>query len=103
MNLQADNISNVIADLLGLASEEFANHGCNDFELDNTPENRELVEAMERWLDPANTSDLADYAGEKILTRNDLLMSFLAEKLKSDAPIEDDFFQIKRQIRDDSH
>jgi hypothetical protein len=39
----------VLSKLLEMASDEFSRHGCNDFELPNTPHNRMLVEAMERW------------------------------------------------------
>ncbi len=34
------------AKMLELASDTFSNHGCNDFYLENTPENLEFVKEM---------------------------------------------------------
>lgn len=36
----------VIAAMLDMAADEFSNHGCNDYELPNTPENLEFVRTM---------------------------------------------------------
>lgn len=36
----------VAADLLDLAADKFSNHGCNDFELPNTPEHLELTRRL---------------------------------------------------------
>ncbi len=36
----------IAADLLELAARQFANHGCNDHKLDNTPENYTFVKRM---------------------------------------------------------
>ena len=36
----------VMAKLLELASDQFSNHGCNDFELPNTPQNVALLKKV---------------------------------------------------------
>jgi hypothetical protein len=46
------NEQTLLAKLLDMASDEFANHGCNDFPLPNTDENWALYVAMEQRLDP---------------------------------------------------
>jgi len=37
------------ADLLSAYADELGNHGCNDYEIDNTDENWALVESAEAW------------------------------------------------------
>jgi len=69
------------AELLDLASDEFSNNGCNDFYLKDTPENRELVTALqteERWDEP-ETLNLRE---GKIITQDWCLMRFLARKMR---------------------
>jgi hypothetical protein len=46
------NEQTILAKLLGIASDEFSNHGCNDFPLPNTDENWALYEKMEQESDP---------------------------------------------------
>lgn len=36
----------IAADMLKMASDEYGNHGCNDFELPNTPANLEFVRRL---------------------------------------------------------
>jgi hypothetical protein len=72
----------ILADLLDMANDEFSNHGCNDYELENTPENLAIVTAMEKW----NTENSGEepYApnisndGTKIYTQDWYLMSYFA-------------------------
>ncbi len=74
------------ADLLEQASDEFANHGCNDCWIPDTPENREML------------LDMAKKNGDKDLTEDDIinpskyglgvyfgdsgLMAYLADRIK---------------------
>ncbi len=64
----------VMAKLLDLASDEFSNHGSNDFELPNTPQNTDLIKRVDKgddeddWEPPiyhgnliGNDSSLMDY------------------------------------------
>jgi hypothetical protein len=37
------------ANLLELAADTFSNHGCNDYEIADTQENREIVREMNQW------------------------------------------------------
>ena len=68
-----------LADLLDMADEEFSNHGCNDYELDNTPDNRKLVEDAERYLmeDDFDGISISD-DGIKIYTEDSILMGYFA-------------------------
>lgn len=70
------------ADLLKMAVEKISNSGCNDFCLDNTPENYALIEAMLAWSDiPLEKPDVISN-GKEIITYDWLLMSFLAAYYK---------------------
>lgn len=66
------------AKLLRRASDSFSNHGCNDYELPDTPENRALVvdvhEGDYEWEWPDD--------GKPIYEQDWLLMSHLAKKLE---------------------
>lgn len=77
------------AQLLELASDEFGNHICNDFTLPNTPENFELIEAMERWNVSLSgempTPVHVSKDGKEIYTNDWYLMSYLAYLLKKAA------------------
>ena len=69
----------ILAKLLEMASDEFSNHGCNDFVLDNTHENFALVTAVEQWASheeplPVNV----DKDEDDIYTSDDTLMGFFA-------------------------
>lgn len=74
------------AKLLDMASDEFSNHGCNDFELPNTPENYALVESMELWNvsesgeEPNEVNVSED--GQTIYTMDWYIMSYLAHCLR---------------------
>lgn len=69
--------------LLGVAADEFSNHGCNDwdFPLDWNAEDRaEFVRSLRVWLgdpDAYNADHLPD----------NVVMSFLAEQLNPDLDI----------------
>lgn len=36
----------IAAEMLEVAADEFSNHGCNDYDIPDTPENRSFVERM---------------------------------------------------------
>lgn len=38
----------ILADLLEMAHQEFSNHGCNDYPLENTDENWELIQNVDK-------------------------------------------------------
>ena len=91
MNTLDANAWRVLSDLLEIASDEFSNHGCNDYELDNTPENRELVKSMEIW------NSLEEWAENglniskdrtKIYTQDFFLMSYFAHLAKELAGVD---------------
>jgi hypothetical protein len=63
--------------LLKKASNEFSNNGCNDFYIDDTPENRAIIKAMYQEPYICDTCE-----GKKIITDDWWLMSHLAERLK---------------------
>jgi hypothetical protein len=69
------------ARLLNDAADEFSNNICNDFYLENTPENRELVQKMQ--TDEHMDEDL-NFSEGKILTYDWILMRYLARKLESE-------------------
>ena len=81
MNTIDSNAWSVLSDLLEMASEEFSNHSCNDFELPNTPENRALVEAMEMKHSPAYFKKkglIISKDGTKIYTQDSSLMGYFS-------------------------
>ena len=47
MDALDSNAWKVLSDLLEMASENFSNHGCNDYELDNTLGLRDVVISMQ--------------------------------------------------------
>lgn len=71
------------AKLLEMASDEFSNHVCNDFELQDTPVNRELVLAAEKRNDGLDhdASELNIYNGN-ICTQDFFLMHYCADVLR---------------------
>lgn len=72
------------AKLLRLASDKFANHGCNDFELPadwSTEECSLFRAAIELWNDPHY--DPADYEQTEFRTIKDYAaMAFLADEIE---------------------
>lgn len=84
------NAWKVLADLLKLAGDEFSNHGCNDYELPNTPENRELVSSMHRWnsTNPDEQDIFYSEDGTKIYTQDAFLMGFFEHLAKELAGVE---------------
>jgi hypothetical protein len=69
------------AQMLELASEEFGNHGCNDFPMDDTLLNRSFISAMNQW---AGLEDFAPAQNGKIYTQDWLVMSYCAHLLNNE-------------------
>ena len=73
------------AEMLDMASEEFSKHGCNDYDLPNTPENRAFMELAELWNangdEPGELNISAD--GKTIYVMDWFLMDYLAHCLKN--------------------
>lgn len=70
----------ILADILTLAAEEFSNNGCNDYEIADTPENRQFVTMIEAdGLTPEELEDwsIYSYKGE-IITGDTTLMRHFA-------------------------
>jgi len=78
------NAWGILAKLLEMASDEFSNHGCNDFDLPNTPENRKLMTAIEirnsepEYLKLAGIELNISKDGKYIFANDSILMSYFA-------------------------
>lgn len=76
------------SDLLEIAAETFSNHGCNDFELPNTQESVDLLNAIEMWnVGPNEEPDqihTLNPSEKFIYTQDWLLMRYLAARLNED-------------------
>jgi len=71
------------AEFLEKAAEEFSNHGCNDYILKNTPENRELYEKMMK--ESCGETVTVKPSHEVIYAQDWMLMSYLAKMLRREA------------------
>lgn len=77
------------AELLEVASDHFSNHGCNDYEIENTPENREWL--IQGEMDNDKSLSRAQAEGSiivhkgKLITMDWLLMARLSCQLKAEA------------------
>jgi hypothetical protein len=72
------------ADLLRAASEQFANHGCNDHPLPNTPENRKLYNAIVKW-NGDDQMPKAETHTKTLWFMDWMVMAFLADRLEGKA------------------
>ena len=76
----------LISELLEMASSEFSNHGCNDFVLDATDENKDLIcKIIEENGDSEWEEHAADVRSkkDKIYFYDWWLMSYFARKCKN--------------------
>lgn len=70
-----------IADLLDMAADEFSNHSCNDFKIDNTAENKLLLMKI---ADSAEEKDsILNNDSKTLYTCDWLLMRYFANKCKN--------------------
>ena len=71
---------NLIIEFLNELSDRFGNDVCNDFELNDTPENRRLVKDAELYCD-MHERELSIH-NNKITTTNFILVDYLKRKLR---------------------
>lgn len=75
--------------LLRRAGDEFSRHGCNDFELPNSQEVVDLLNAMEQWnVGPGRTPEtthIYDPAKKTLFTMDWYLMGYLRHRLLNEA------------------
>lgn len=62
--------------MLEMASDTFSNNGCNDFYLENTPENLEFVKSMIAHSDFPTDSPYISHDGKRILTMDTDVMDY---------------------------
>lgn len=77
----------IASNLLEIASDTFSNHGCNDFELPNTQETIDLLNAMEKWSAHGGEPEevhVFDPLRKTVCTYDWLLMKYLAARLNED-------------------
>ena len=67
----------LVGQMLDMAADEFANHGCNDFQMANTDENWAFIEAMEAERPPEDRDERPDLS-EPIYTQDWCVMRYLA-------------------------
>jgi len=73
----------LIVQFLDELSERFGNDGCNDFTLDDTPENRAFVEAAQEGQDLELSIDKKQML---IYTFNTLIVDHLIARVKEEFP-----------------
>ena len=75
----------LIAKLLQLAADEFSNHGCNDFRVDELLTEEEMIELFNATHDKDNQLDAYRYP-DRAMKRGDdwVLMQYLAERIESE-------------------
>lgn len=92
MALTANEMQHV-GKMLDEYSDELGNHGCNDYELDNTQENWNMVERMyawneettvERWRKSADAHKRPK-SGQKIVIMDWFLVAYLAACARGEA------------------
>lgn len=77
------NIKEILADVLEMASDEFSNNTCNDYQIEDTPANRKFVTAMhESCCDPED--DEIQVRDGMIQTTDWLVMSYGAKLLRGE-------------------
>ena len=72
----------ILASLLEMAHDEFSNHGCNYYELENTPENYALVEAMNKWNSDDPEDQEVQIYNNKIIVMDWFLMAYFSHLFK---------------------
>jgi len=88
---------NIIAKILKMASNEFSNHGCNDFWLEPTPDNMEIIEGYTKWMqdDDPEYPDITPEDDGRYCLADYWIMRFLSEKIQETCkwtgpPVDDD-------------
>ncbi len=73
----------LIGDYLEELVDRFGNDGCNDQNLEDTPEHRRLVEAANVDFDPVDGDPIEIQDGE-IITFNVVIVGHLRERIKQE-------------------
>jgi len=68
--------------ILSLAATHFSGHICNDYILEDSKENRELLEKVNKWSQPNNPEQIRE-SGGKLYIDDWLLMKYLAKQILS--------------------
>lgn len=76
----------VLVGFLNELSDEFSNAGCNDFELPNTPENRELIIAAEKHAD-CYEEEWHENDKDTISSSDTIVLEYLIHRLKEEHSI----------------
>jgi len=75
----------IMIKLLGMASDEFSNHTCNDFKLDTTSENIQFIKDME-IVDGGDTEEFKLFCltddGKEIYSEDWVLMDYCCNLLE---------------------
>ena len=75
------------AKLLEDASEQYSNHGCNDYPIKDTPEHRAILIAQQEY-DGWTGEEIEVHAESgRITASDDRLMDYLAHRLKEAAKV----------------
>lgn len=78
----------IVAELLEIAADIFHNHGCNDYEIENTPENLEFVKQMiaadSDEDEPDEELEISE-DGELIYLHDAMTMQYLSDLLKKES------------------
>lgn len=70
----------ILARLLQMAADQFSNHGCNDFDLPDSDEARELIHAYHEWNgDPEEADEYQAHRGKYMFT-DFVLMRYFAKR-----------------------
>jgi hypothetical protein len=78
--------ANVLADLLEKASDEFSNHGCNDYPAPNNEETRALWKAVMTWGNPTETEEInREHSRKRIYFMDWTLFGYFQSKVESAA------------------
>lgn len=73
----------ILAELLDMAADQFGNHGCNDFELENTDDNWALI--LRAYAPPfgdGRDQDPRPIPPRKLMAEDFVLMSYFARVME---------------------
>lgn len=73
----------IAAEIMDMAAEQYSNHSCNDYLIENTPENYEFVREMFVHLGwNTDPHDFITRDGRNIYLNDSQVMSYLAHLLR---------------------
>jgi len=71
----------ILADILHEASNLYGNHGCNDYYISDTPENRELWEKYMDFCDPNDPDRQPQVTSKGIMANDSVMMAYLRMRI----------------------